>query len=81
MHKFLLFLSNSGVSRKLLLIFWKPRPPNLIPGVRLRAGIQNLFADSVLARIADLVGRPSGMGAQRRCLNRETSPAIGHNLA
>src|ERR1700676_308178 len=29
------FLSNSGVSRKPLLIFWKPRPSNLIAGVRL----------------------------------------------
>jgi hypothetical protein len=54
MHKHQTFRANTGFPRKPSLIFWKPLPPNLIPGLaRFRASIRNLFVNSVLARIAD----------------------------
>ena len=46
--------SNSVPSRNAFLIFWKPRPPNLIPRVCPVWGRdRNLFVNSVLARMAD----------------------------
>jgi hypothetical protein len=46
--------SNSALSRNGSLIFWKPRPPNLILQVcSVWSKRRNPFANSVLARMAD----------------------------
>src|SRR5882757_3707828 len=59
------------------LIFWKPRPPNLIPGLAHGQAAEKLCAYSVLVQGAVRSAIWPKMPTGSSTLTRETSPPLG----
>src|ERR1700716_2151533 len=75
------FAPDAGGLCKDFLIFWKPRPPNLIPGLAHGQAAEKLCAYSVLVQGAVRSAIWPKMPTGSSTLTRETSPPLGHNLA